>query len=128
MTRQLAVGSLVLVGGLAFGPIGSFADGPDKVATDATGREISRIHANADGSSQRTLTKYGEDRAKTVVREGLNADDLVTERVVEQFDSLGRLAQRKQVTVDVDGRERGQLRSYTYLPDGHQRVTTETVK
>jgi len=128
MTRRSALGSLVLVSLIAFGPSAALAAAPDEVTTDASGREISRVHSNADGSSQHTSTKYAEGQARTVVREEINPRSRVTQRVVEQYDSSGRLAQRKEVTVDATGREKGQRLSYRYDPDGRPRVTTEVIK
>ena len=128
MARRWARWSLVLAGVLTLAQDRALAGPPDQVVRDAAGREVSRTRLNADGSCDRTLVNYGEGMAKTIVREGLSAQGQVTQRLVERFDAVGRLAQRKEVTVDSNGAERGKRLSYDYDADGRQRVTTEILK
>jgi hypothetical protein len=128
MRHRFLLGSIILLGMLAFAGARTLAEGPDQVAKDSSGREVSRTRIHADGSSQRVLTSYGEGLARRVSRNDLDVQGRVTLRVVEEYDATGRIAQREEVTVDKDGRESGKRLSYRYEADGTPRVTTETIK
>jgi hypothetical protein len=86
------------------------------------GTRVVATHVNPDGSGQRTMTSYGEAKAQTASREDFDVEGRVTRRVVDHLDAGGRLSDRREVSVDKDGKETGHMSTYTYAPDGQPQV------
>ena len=93
---------------------------------DASGRVLSRIVLEADGSRHVTSTEYWPESqvARRTVDENADGTGRVTKRVTQEFDEGGRLQERKDVAVDAAGKQQGTRTRYSYDAKGARTETT----
>jgi hypothetical protein len=96
---------------------------------DAQGRMLSRMILNSDQSAQRTSYAYGPQGVKPsqTIDEWVDATGRLTRRVIEHFDSTGRLMERRDVRVDPAGHESGTLTKFSYDGSGARGQTVRSL-
>jgi YD repeat-containing protein len=99
------------------------------VNRDASGRVQSRTVLEADGARHTTATEYWPKSkvAKRTVEEDLDPAGHPTSRVVSAFDSRGRVLERRAVSIDAAGRERGTRTHFAYDAQGRVRKSTSPI-
>jgi hypothetical protein len=99
------------------------------VSRDASGRVCRRAVLEADGSRHTTATQYWpkSKTAKRTVEEDLDPAGRPTSRVVSVFDDQGRVLDRRTVSINAAGRQRGTLTLFSYDSKGRARRMTSPI-
>lgn len=102
----------------------------DQVVKDPKGRVISKLTTNADKSAHRSSFQYGSDSAQplVVVDEDLDPMGHATKRVVQRFDSRGRIQEKLDLQIDAGEGQTGTRTRYTYDPSGQRFEQVTPVK
>ena len=100
------------------------------LSRDVSGRVQSRRVLSADGSRVATATEYWPhtDVARRSVEEAVDPAGRPTRRTVQEFDQRGRLLERRAVSIDTAGKERGSRTRYNYDARGQRSATTSPVE
>jgi YD repeat-containing protein len=100
------------------------AEDPDRVITDASGREVSRIRTMPDGTTEISRVAWAGQTKHAVSTEVRDATGRIVHRKLERLDVQGRLTELRDVDVDARGHERGAQTRYTYDAKGTRREQT----
>jgi hypothetical protein len=91
---------------------------PDRVMTDSAGREVSRVRALPDGTTETSRVTWAGQRKRSVLSERTDASGRIVHRTLERFDDKGRRSELRAVDVDIQGHERGSRKVFTYDQKG----------